>query len=51
MGRWYLGQLENGSMPEDVAFLDLIGAKCRIVTFSESSGIEKVSVGRLQAMA
>ena len=23
MGRWYLGQLENGFMPEDVAFLDL----------------------------
>jgi len=23
MGRWYLGQLENGSMAEDVAFLDL----------------------------
>ena len=23
MGRWYLGQLENGPMPEDVAFLDL----------------------------
>jgi len=23
MGKWYLGQLENGSMPEDVAFLDL----------------------------
>ena len=23
MGRWYLGQLENGFMLEDVAFLDL----------------------------